>query len=248
MPIQHTLARPALLAASIALLVGLSSDADAQRRRAAAPKGPPPVTACTDLYSFTNKDWLAANMVVAGQGTRSALGELQALALTQQHDLLNKAMTSPQNDVQRLLGDFWVCCLFPSGRSVMGFKVWSERLAEPMSRGFVATRDSISEVTVVESTPLAGPDGTPRRITATLRPLGAGEPELKITGEVLNGFTLHLLRPFGIGFGHRPGAPDTWIDHHAMVRMELDGETGYGWVERIRLAGVFDGSRPQLVD
>ncbi|MCD9126424.1 M13 family metallopeptidase [Luteimonas fraxinea] len=107
MPIQHTLARPALLAASIALLVGLSSDADAQRRRAAAPKGPPPVTACTDLYSFTNKDWLAANMVVAGQGTRSALGELQALALTQQHDLLNKAMTSPQNDVQRLLGDFW---------------------------------------------------------------------------------------------------------------------------------------------
>lgn len=107
MPIQHTLARPALLAASIALLVGLSSDADAQRRRAAAPKGPPPVTACTDLYSFANKDWLAANMVVAGQGTRSALGELQALALTQQHDLLNAAMTSPQNDVQRLLGDFW---------------------------------------------------------------------------------------------------------------------------------------------
>lgn len=107
MPIQHTLARPALLAASIALLVGLSSDADAQRRRATAPKGPPPVTACTDLYSFTNKDWLAANTVVAGQGTRSALGELQALALTQQHDLLNAAMTSPQNDVQRLLGDFW---------------------------------------------------------------------------------------------------------------------------------------------
>lgn len=107
MSLPHTLARPALLAASIALLVGLSSDADAQRRRAAAPKGPPPVTACTDLYSVTNKDWLDANVVVAGQGTRSALGELQARALTQQHDLLNAAMTSPQNDVQRLLGDFW---------------------------------------------------------------------------------------------------------------------------------------------
>lgn len=107
MSLPHTLARPALLAASIALLVGLSSDADAQRRRAAAPKGPPPVTACTDLYSFANKDWLDANVVVAGQGTRSALGELQARALTQQHDLLNAAMTAPQNDVQRLLGDFW---------------------------------------------------------------------------------------------------------------------------------------------
>ena len=79
MSLPHTLARPALLAASIALLLGLSSDADAQRRRSAAPKGPPPVTTCTDLYSFANKDWLDANVVVAGQGTRSALGELQAL-------------------------------------------------------------------------------------------------------------------------------------------------------------------------
>ena len=108
MPIQHTLARPALLAASIALLVGLSADADAQqRRRAAQPKGPPPVTACSDLYTFVNKDWLAANVLVAGQGTRSAFGELQATAVQQQHDLLNAAMTAPQNDVQRLLGDFW---------------------------------------------------------------------------------------------------------------------------------------------
>lgn len=107
MSLPHTLARPALLAASIALLVGLSSDADAQRRRSAAPEEPPPVTACTDLYSVTNKDWLDANVVAAGQGMRSALGELQARALTQQHDLLNAAMAAPQNDVQRLLGDFW---------------------------------------------------------------------------------------------------------------------------------------------
>ena len=105
MPIQHSLARPALLAASIALLVGLSTDADAQRR-AAAPRAPA-LTACTDLYTFVNQDWLAANTLVAGQGTRSAFGELQATALQQQHDLLNAAMQSPQNDVQRLLGDFW---------------------------------------------------------------------------------------------------------------------------------------------
>ncbi|MCD9029715.1 M13 family metallopeptidase [Luteimonas sp. BDR2-5] len=105
MPIHQTLARPALLAASIALLVGLSSDADAQRR--AAPKGPPPVTACSDFYSFVNKDWLAANIVVAGDGTRSAFAELQALALQQQRDLLDEAMNAPQNDIQKLLGDFW---------------------------------------------------------------------------------------------------------------------------------------------
>ncbi|NYZ62665.1 M13 family metallopeptidase [Luteimonas deserti] len=108
MPILHTFARPALLAASITLLVGLSADADAQqRRRAAAPKAPPPVTACSDLYTFVNTSWLEANVLVAGQGTRSAFGELQATALQQQHDLLNAAMQAPQNDLQRLLGDFW---------------------------------------------------------------------------------------------------------------------------------------------
>ncbi|MDR7193868.1 M13 family metallopeptidase [Luteimonas terrae] len=139
MPIQHTLARPALLAASIALLVGLSSDADAQRRRAAAPKGPPPVTACTDLYSFANKDWLAANMVVAGQGTRSALGELQALALTQQHDLLNAAMTSPQNDVQRLLGDFWASGLDEAAVEADGAKPIASLIAR--IDGIRRTRD-----------------------------------------------------------------------------------------------------------
>ena len=107
MPITQPLARPALLTASIVLLLGMSLDADAARRRAAAPKGPPPATACTDLYTFVNKDWLDANMVLAGAGSRSALSELQALAKAQQLDLLNAAMTSPQNDVQRLLGDFW---------------------------------------------------------------------------------------------------------------------------------------------
>lgn len=101
-------ARPTLLAAGIALLLGVATDADAQqRRRAAQPKGPPPVTACSDLYTFVNQDWLAANVLVAGQGTRSAFGELQALVLRQQHELLNAAVQSPQNDVQRLLGDFW---------------------------------------------------------------------------------------------------------------------------------------------
>jgi hypothetical protein len=53
---------------------------------------------------------------------------------------------------------------------------------------------------------------------------------------------------FGISFGYRAEDPSTWIDHHCMVRMELDGEVGYGWVERIRQAGVLDGSLPQLVD
>ncbi|NZA28092.1 M13 family metallopeptidase [Luteimonas sp. SJ-92] len=96
-------ARPLAFALAACLALGLPIDADAQRRAARAPAGP---TECTDFYSTVNKDWLAANMVI-GSGSVSALGELQALALQQQRDLLDAAMRSPQNHVQQLLGDFW---------------------------------------------------------------------------------------------------------------------------------------------
>ncbi|WP_058834282.1 M13-type metalloendopeptidase [Luteimonas abyssi] len=97
-------ARPTLLAVGIALLVGIVPDADAQRR-GSAPRTPPGPTACTDFYSFHNKDWLAATPAPA-RGTVSALGELRQLAQRQQIELLQAAQ-QPQNDVQRVLGDFW---------------------------------------------------------------------------------------------------------------------------------------------
>ena len=94
------------LAASLALVLA-APQADAQRKRAAKKPAAPAVTACSDLYGFVNKDWLAANTVVGGNGMVSALGELQQRAAQQQRELLNAAMQAPQNDVQRLLGDFW---------------------------------------------------------------------------------------------------------------------------------------------
>lgn len=100
--------KPLTLALLVALTIGMTAqDADAQRKRkAAAPKGPPPVTACSDFYAFTNKDWLLANPAPA-TGTVSALGELQLRAEQQQRDLLDSAMKQPQGNVQKLLGDFW---------------------------------------------------------------------------------------------------------------------------------------------
>jgi putative endopeptidase len=101
-------AKPLALALAASLAIGLAApDADAQRKRAAAPKGPPPVTACSDFYSFANKDWLEANPPGAGTGTVSALGELQARARSQQRELLDTAMRAPQGNIQKLLGDFW---------------------------------------------------------------------------------------------------------------------------------------------
>jgi putative endopeptidase len=102
-------ARPACLrysalALGLVLAAGLSQDADAAKKKQ---KAQPTVTACTDFYTFTNKDWLAANFIVEGTGSVSALGQLRDLAQQQQRDLLDSAMQAPENHVQKLLGDFW---------------------------------------------------------------------------------------------------------------------------------------------
>ncbi len=100
--------KPLAIALIAAVAIGSVSDADAQRRgTAAVPKVPPAPTACTDFYAVANAGWLAANPVPADPATVSALGELQALSLTQQRELLDATMRQPQGSVQKLLGDFW---------------------------------------------------------------------------------------------------------------------------------------------
>ncbi len=62
---------------------------------------------CTDFYSTLNKDWLNANKAPEGAAVNSAMAVLQANSIQQQRQLLDAAMTSPQNQNQKLLGDFW---------------------------------------------------------------------------------------------------------------------------------------------
>src|SRR3546814_18088571 len=93
-------ARPAChrysaLARGLVLATGLSQDADAKKKKAH-----PTVTACTDFYTFTNKDWPAANVIVPGTGAVSALGQLRDLAQQQHRDLPHSAMPAPGNHVQ----------------------------------------------------------------------------------------------------------------------------------------------------
>ncbi len=131
MPIVPTaLARHVALALGLTLIVGLSvHDADAAKKKTTAKKAPPAATACTDFYTFTNKDWLAANTLVAGSGSVSALGQLQALAHQQQRDLLNAAMQAPQGNVQKLLGDFWASGLDEAAVEADGAKPIAPLLA-----------------------------------------------------------------------------------------------------------------------
>lgn len=103
---------PAFRPLATALILGLAStlaahDADAQRKKPAAPKPPPAAPACIDYYATANAEWLAAHQAGAGAPAVSALGQLVENARAQQRKLLDDAMQAPQNDVQRLLGDFW---------------------------------------------------------------------------------------------------------------------------------------------
>ncbi|AWV06780.1 M13 family metallopeptidase [Marilutibacter maris] len=89
--------RPLACALSLGLTAAIAAPAALAR---------PPV-ACADFYGNTNADWLEAHPLSSGVGEVSAMSELAGRARQQQLDLLQAAMQSPQDDVQKLLGDFW---------------------------------------------------------------------------------------------------------------------------------------------
>ena len=99
-------ARPLATALVIALAAGLASPAGMAAKKKPAQKKAATPPACADFYAEANKGWLAANPMPSS-GAISALGQLTARAQQQQRDLLDAAMNAPQNNVQKLLGDFW---------------------------------------------------------------------------------------------------------------------------------------------
>lgn len=100
--------RPLACALALSLIAGLASPAaDAAKKKAAAkPKAPAAANACSDFYASANADWLRANPL-SGAPSVSSLETLANNARRQQLELLNSAMTAPQGNVQKLLGDFW---------------------------------------------------------------------------------------------------------------------------------------------
>jgi len=103
-------ARPIVVALAVALLASVSMpDAGAATKKKAVTKTAKAAapTACTDFYTYANASWLAANPPTPGVTGISALEQLRQRAHQQQIDLLNGAMSAPQGDVQKLLGDFW---------------------------------------------------------------------------------------------------------------------------------------------
>jgi len=100
--------RPLACALALSLIAGLASPAADAAKKKAAPKtkAPAVANACSDFYASANADWLRANPL-SGAASVSALETLAGNARRQQLELLNTAMTAPQGNVQKLLGDFW---------------------------------------------------------------------------------------------------------------------------------------------
>ncbi|AXK71535.1 M13 family peptidase [Lysobacter sp. TY2-98] len=106
-------ARPIVAALAVALfaLTSTPESAAAAKKKASTSSSrtakPAAPSACTDFYAYANAAWLAANPASPAVSAVSALDQLRLRAYQQQIDLLNGAMSTPQNDVQKLLGDFW---------------------------------------------------------------------------------------------------------------------------------------------
>ncbi|PNS07678.1 M13-type metalloendopeptidase [Solilutibacter silvestris] len=122
--------RPLVLALA-ALLATTPFGAMAAKKKAAPKKAKaePVAAECADYYDVVNKSWLATNPMPANNVTLSALGQLDARAVQQQRDLLDAAMSGPQNNVQKLLGDFWASGLDEAAVEADGSKPIAPLLA-----------------------------------------------------------------------------------------------------------------------
>src|SRR5580765_3435793 len=123
--------RPLVLALAALLAATPFSTMAAAKKKAAPKKAKAEVVTaeCADYYDVVNKSWLATNPVPAGNATVSALGQLDARAVQQQRDLLDAAMSGPQNNVQKLLGDFWASGLDEAAVEADGSKPIAPLLA-----------------------------------------------------------------------------------------------------------------------
>ena len=99
--------RPLALALAVTLAATMASPSSEAAKRPKPQRTPhASAQACSDFYAEANRGWLAANPMPA-TGAVSVLGELATRAQQQQKQLLDATMQAPQNDVQKLLGDFW---------------------------------------------------------------------------------------------------------------------------------------------
>lgn len=104
--------RQLALSVALAAAVLVLSPASAQNRSA---RTPAPPLACADFNGHANHAWRLANPASVAQPERSRLAELTASAAQKQAALLSAAASTPQNDLEKLLGTFWAAGMDEAG-------------------------------------------------------------------------------------------------------------------------------------
>ena len=83
--------RALALSIGFAATAGLLASPQALAAKKKAPKKPAVAPVCQDFYGQANADWLKANLLVAGTGMESALGQLADRA----HQVLRGRLPAP---------------------------------------------------------------------------------------------------------------------------------------------------------
>ena len=103
--LRLALSKPTLLTLALVVAFG-AADAQAAKKKKKA-KAQAVSAECSDFHASANAAWFKANPLPSGVVSLSVLGQLRERSQQQQKDLLDAAMLAPQDNVQKLLGDFW---------------------------------------------------------------------------------------------------------------------------------------------
>jgi hypothetical protein len=92
---------------------------------------------------------------------------------------------------------------------------------------------------MIRATPIAtpgleDPQGAPRTFTVQLE---SDFGEMTVEAEMLHAMSFHLREPIGQPLGTDWSSERNCINVEGPTRVEWNGETGYGWVERTNRAG-----------
>lgn len=143
----------------------------------------------------------------------------------------------PRN-YRALESEEWVLCAFPSGRVFAAYHVLEEGRKNPMESGFIYEDGNVTKTQIVRMPDLDDFEGNPKRFEVVVSHDGE---ERALTGTMGDRYLpLTLTLPTGIATGIDTTSPHLVGVVEAPAVYEWDGETGYGWIERVRRIGSID--------
>jgi len=131
-----------------------------------------------------------------------------------------------------LLSETWAHVVFPSGRCFSGLQITEEGHKNPLRAGYIYEDGQMKSLKPTLLPELNDANGNP---TSFQVEGSCGERTVKLSGEMTGPYmVMTLLVPIGIGSGFDFSSPELTGVVEAPAVFNWDGETGYGWIERIR--------------